>query len=138
MKYLSVLSLVTTLALSSLAFAAEAPQRMQVNLNSEQKAFVLGHMRTMLETLTVTQQLLLDGKPEDVAAQIEKMQLAHQQQRPVGMGMVIPPAFRAMSQSMQPHWQALAEPSDNSEQIQRHVVNLMQICNACHRSFSVL
>ena len=121
-----------------LGFSAYADDnRMQVELNAEQKAFVLGHMRDMLETLTDTQQLLLEGNRTAIEARITQLQSHEQAQRPAGMGKQIPPAFRAMAQSMRPHWQAIKDPASSENEVRQHMVNLMRVCNACHRTFSV-
>ena len=119
------------------ANALAADERMAVTLNEEQKSFVLGHMRDMLEALTDTQQLLLEGKREELRQRITKLQAHEQASRPRGMGKQIPPAFRAMAQSMRPHWQAIQNPDLSEDEVRQHAVDLMRVCNACHRTFAI-
>lgn len=131
-----------TIALTVMLVLLGAPvqaedTRMPVELNAQQKAFVLGHMRDMLETLTETQQYLLEGNREAIRQRITQLQSHEQTARPKGMGQQIPPAFRAMAQSMRPHWQAIQDESLPVEAVQQHVVDLMRVCNACHRTFAI-
>ena len=134
----SLSALLVTLCLTwPAANALAADERMAVTLNEEQKSFVLGHMRDMLEALTDTQQLLLEGKREELRQRITKLQANEQASRPRGMGQQIPPAFRAMAQSMRPHWQAIQNPQLSEDEVRQHVVDLMQVCNACHRTFAI-
>ena len=134
--YLSAL-LVTLCLTWPAANALAADERMAVTLNEEQKSFVLGHMRDMLEALTDTQQLLLEGKREELRQRITKLQAHEQASRPRGMGKQIPPAFRAMAQSMRPHWQAIQNPDLSEDEVRQHAVDLMRVCNACHRTFAI-
>ena len=110
---------------------------MPVQLEAPQKSFVLGHMREMLEALADTQRLLLEGKEEEVAARISQLMNKENTQRPRGLGKQLSPAFRAMSQSMHPYWTALQEPGLSAKEIQQNVVDVMQVCNACHRTFAI-
>ncbi|GGF62178.1 hypothetical protein GCM10011338_13220 [Alteromonas lipolytica] len=121
--------------LSGLAQAADT--RMAIDLNEEQKGFVLGHMRDMLEALTDAQQLLLAGDRDELQSRITRLQSHEQASRPKGMGQQIPPAFRAMAQSMRPHWQAIKNPATPESEVRQHMVDLMRVCNACHRTFAV-
>lgn len=131
-----IIALTVMLVLPAAPVQAEET-RMSVELNGEQKAFVLGHMRDMLETLTDTQQLLLEGDRDAIRERISQLQLHEQAARPKGMGQQLPPAFRAMAQSMRPHWQAIQDESLPVEAVQQHVVDLMRVCNACHRTFAI-
>ena len=131
-----IIALTVMLVLPAAPVQAE-DSRMPVELNGEQKAFVLGHMRDMLETLTDTQQLLLEGDRDAIRERITQLQSHEQAARPRGMGQQIPPAFRAMAQSMRPHWQAIQDDSLPVEAVQQHVVDLMRVCNACHRTFAI-
>ena len=134
----SLSALLVTLCLTwTAANALAADERMAVTLNEEQKSFVLGHMRDMLEALTDTQQLLLEGKREELRQRITKLQAHEQASRPRGMGKQIPPAFRAMAQSMRPHWQAIQNPDLSEDEVRQHAVDLMRVCNACHRTFAI-
>ena len=134
----SLSALLVTLCLTwPAANALAADERMAVTLNEEQKSFVLGHMRDMLEALTDTQQLLLEGKREELRQRITKLQAHEQASRPRGMGKQIPPAFRAMAQSMRPHWQAIQNPVLSEDEVRQHAVDLMRVCNACHRTFAI-
>lgn len=134
----SISALLVTLCLTwPAANALAADDRMAVMLNDEQKSFVLGHMRDMLEALTDTQQLLLEGKREELRQRVANLQTREQANRPNGVGQQIPPAFRAMAQSMRPHWQAIQNPDASEEEVRQHVVDLMRVCNACHRTFSI-
>ncbi len=134
----STTALLVTLCLIWPATSALAvDERMAVTLNEEQKTFVLGHMRDMLEALTDTQQLLLEGKREELRQRIANLQSSEQANRPKGLGQQIPLAFRAMAQSMRPHWQAIQNPNLSEEEVRQHAVDLMRVCNACHRTFSI-
>lgn len=129
---------ITLLCLGVLSWQAGAQEeRLAVQLDAPQKAFVLGHMREMLEALTDTQRLLLEGKKEEVAVRISQLMNKENSQRPRGLGKQLPPAFRAMSQSMHPYWTALQEPDLSAKEIQQNVVDVMQVCNACHRTFAI-
>ena len=110
---------------------------MVIELSSQDKAFVLGHMRGMLEALTDTQQLLLDGDREALKARITQLQSREQDERPQGMGKRLPTAFRVMAQSMRPHWQAIQNPDLSEEEVRQHAVDLMRVCNACHQTFAI-
>lgn len=129
--------LVTLCLIWSAANALAADERMAVTLNEEQKTFVLGHMRDMLEALTDTQQLLLEGKRDELRQRIANLQSSEQANRPKGLGQQLPPAFRAMAQSMRPHWQAIQNPNLSEEEVRQQAVDLMRVCNACHRTFSI-
>lgn len=121
-----------------LGFSAYAnDNRIPIELNAHQKTFVLGHMRDMLETLTDTQQLLLEGNREAIEARITQLQSHEQAQRPAGLGKQIPPAFRAMAQNMRPHWQVIKDPDSPENEVRQQIVELLRVCNACHRTFSV-
>jgi hypothetical protein len=134
----SISALLVTLCLTwPAANALAADDRMAVMLNDEQKSFVLGHMRDMLEALTDTQQLLLDGDREALKARITQLQSREQDERPQGMGKRLPTAFRVMAQSMRPHWQAIGDPETPETDVRRHVVDLMRVCNACHQTFAI-
>ena len=134
----SLSALLVTLCLTwPVANALAADERVAVTLNEEQKSFVLGHMRDMLEALKDTQQLLLEGKREELRQRITKLQANEQASRPRGMGQQIPPAFRAMAQSMRPHWQAIQNPDLSEDEVRQHAVDLMRVCNACHRTFAI-
>ena len=134
----SISALLVTLCLTwPAANVLAADERMAVTLNEDQKSFVLGHMRDMLEALTDTQQLLLEGKREALRQRIANLQSREQANRPKGLGKQIPPAFRAMAQSMRPHWQAIQNPDLSEEEVRQHAVDLMRVCNACHRAFAI-
>lgn len=78
----SISALLVTLCLTwPAANALAADDRMAVMLNDEQKSFVLGHMRDMLEALTDTQQLLLEGKREELRQRIANLQSREQANR---------------------------------------------------------
>ena len=133
-RFILTFALLTVL-LSNPVYAAE--ERMVIELSSQDKAFVLGHMRGMLEALTDTQQLLLDGDREALKARITQLQSREQDERPQGMGKRLPTAFRVMAQSMRPHWQAIQNPDLSEEEVRQHVVDLMRVCNACHQTFAI-
>jgi cytochrome c556 len=109
-------------------------QRMEVNLSPENKQFVLGYMRAMLETLTESQQHLSVQQPLKVAVAAQKLM---DQAQPVGLGKQLPVAFKAMSKQMNIYWNHLAQPSTDVTFIQENMVAVMQQCNACHRSFVI-
>lgn len=138
MKYL-LIPLVVVASTLSLHTHAEAPidQRTQVDLNPVQKAFVLGHMKNMLETIAQINQHLAKQQPERVAQLVKDMQQKSHQQRPKGLGKSFPDGFRAMSKQMNQHWKVLMSPTSDISKVNGKMADILNQCNACHRSYQL-
>jgi hypothetical protein len=111
--------------------------RVVVMLEEKQRAFVLGHMRDMLETLTVVQQNMLNNEPEKVHKAVQALLNSNHENRPKRLGKSFPAAFKAMSKQMDKHWQTLSVESTDTLLIQKEVVNVMTTCNACHNTYQI-
>lgn len=149
MRFKLILAVLVILTLSSSWYLTAKPkshhivntpsldQRIIVLLEDKQRAFVLGHMRHMLETLTSVQQHMLNNEPEKVHEAVQKMQQNNHENRPKRLGKSFPAPFRAMSKQMNKHWHNLSVKSTDTAFIQKEVVNVMTTCNACHNAYQI-
>ena len=138
---LTIVLLVPVMTSPNLAYAESATptsdQRTQVVLNSAQEAFVLEHMKTMLETLAQINQHLANQTPDKVASLVKEMQQQSDQKKPKGLGKSFPKGFRTLSQQMNKHWKQLMTPSQDAATINGTVSEILNQCNACHRSYKL-
>lgn len=65
-------------------------KRQQISLNDKERAFVLGRMRNMLQTLTAMQQKLLVNEPAQIHEIVSYMNENHHDDRPRGLGKSLP------------------------------------------------
>ena len=105
-RFILTFALLTVL-LSNPVYAAE--ERMVIELSSQDKAFVLGHMRGMLEALTDTQQLLLDGDREALKARITREEPAKLRGSSGGTELAEAGGVRAQREAVSPRgaWRAM-------------------------------
>ena len=119
------------------ADTAPIDSRQVVELNKEQQAFVLGHMKSMLETISTIQSDLAQGQAEHVAQRVQALKTNEHQNKPRGLGKSFPKGFRAMSRQMNQHWKVLLEPTTDDKKIQQELHLILNQCNACHRSYQL-
>ena len=129
-------SVLSGAAFSSALFSlpANAEQRQPVELNTQQRDWVIEYMRLMLEATADIQGLLADGKAELLAQRINQLNQDSALTKPRAIGQSFPDGFRFMAHQMQTDWQLLAD-SQSSEQALQNSRTLLNQCNACHRSF---
>lgn len=118
-----------------LAPLAQADTRQPVSLEARQQAFVLDHMKSMLETIGAIQADLAQGKPQQVAQRVQQLKQHESDTKPQRLGRALPAGFRSMSKAMNQHWQVLLQPSQDDKKIQQQLHLLLNQCNACHRSY---
>ena len=126
----------TTFSSHSLA-ETPADQRQEVSLNPTQKAFVLGHMKNMLETIARINRHLASQQPERVAQLVKEMQQESQKQKPKGIGKSFPDGFRSISKQMNMHWKELMTPTSDVGKVNGKMADILNQCNACHRSYKL-
>ncbi len=134
-----IISLLLYVSFSVLANqnATEIDNRIVIELEQEQKVFVLLRMRKMLETLTKMQVKLLEENLEathDLALELMRFTAKN---HPDGLRERMPLPFRAMSQSMNKSWKKLSKKQTNSKVIQQEIISIMSTCNACHQSYRI-
>lgn len=133
MKYLKQIALLG-LSLSIFSLPLRAEERQPVELNEQQRNWVIEYMRLMLETTADIQGLLASGKTELLADRITRLNQEAAQTKPRAIGQSFPEGFRFMANQMQTDWQILAN-SPTREQALLNSQILLNQCNACHRSF---
>ncbi|AEP30955.1 cytochrome c [Brumicola nitratireducens] len=131
------LLLVSSAALASDENIASTDARTPINLNVQQKDFVLERMRRMLETLTGIQQSLVQGSPEKVDNLVSLLFEYTRENHPDGLHDSMPVGFQQMSKQMNSQWKALAKENTDAVLIQKEIVTIMSTCNACHRSYRI-
>lgn len=125
-------------AILHLPLPAQADERQPVTLNTTQQTFVLGHMKSMLETIAAIQLDLSQGQPELVAERVMQLKAGERQSKPKGIGKSFPEGFKAMSREMNKHWKALLQPTQDVNNIQQELHLILNQCNACHRSYQLV
>lgn len=128
-----------TFLLLSLPVQAKDHQdnRIMMELQPHQRAFVLNHMKSMLETIGAIQLDLAEGKPELVAERVQALKQKEHKTKPKGLGKSFSPGFRAMSKQMNLHWQVLMQPIQDEKKILQQLHHVLVQCNACHQSFQL-
>lgn len=129
-KYLIALLAVLQLT----ATHAFADERELLPLNQEQQQWVKETMRRMLETLGAIQGDLAQENTQAIASRIQQMNQYQNDTKPQRIGRSFPQGFRAMANGMHQQWDALAESASVSEAL-KNSQQLMNYCNACHRSY---
>lgn len=115
--------------------ASPDDHRIPVSLNDTQKTYVQGHMKTMLEAISQINQHLANQQPEKVAQLVKDMQQQSHQKKPKGLGKALPDDFRALSRQMNGHWKVLMTPTSDIGKVNGKVADILNQCNACHRSY---
>lgn len=133
MKYLKQTALLG-LSVAILSLPVHAEQRQPVELNTQQRDWVIEYMRLMLEATADIQGLLAQGKTELLAERVTRLNQEAALTKPRAIGQSFPEGFRFMAHQMQTDWQVLAD-SPTSDQALENSRTLLNQCNACHRSF---
>lgn len=132
-----ILSLFLPLLILATSTASAEDYRTPIVLDAPKKTYVLEQMRVMLETIANIQQDLANTQPEHVAPRVQAMQKNAADTLPAGLSNALPGGFRAMSKTMNSHWKTLATPTSNSATINGELANILNQCNACHRSYRI-
>ena len=131
MKYL--ISILMCSALFS-PYSYSEDNREVLDLSPEPRRWVIEFMRQMLETLTAVQGKLADGDLPAVQAQVSALETFQKTTKPPRIGRSFPDGFKTMAHSMNDQWQVLGKSESVSDAL-RNSQQLMNYCNACHRSY---
>jgi len=121
--------------ITSLPFSLHAEETFKLAPN--QQAFVLEHMKSMLETIGQMQFKLAEGKPQEIAPLVQALQKKQKATRPKGIGKSFPDGFRVLSKKMNQHWNNLKQPIHDPKVIHQELNQILNQCNACHRSYQL-
>jgi cytochrome c556 len=129
--------LAATLAVTS-AFAQPVPERATVQLETQEREFVLGEMRDFLAMLEKVQAGLAQADFDAIAAAAKPLGTSGDKGRmPPAIAQKLPPAFRVMARSAHEQIDTLAADAGRRDArlTLEQSARLLATCNACHAAF---